>query len=94
MNNTIPILLATSGKFDINTNYLPYINPMEIRYNKTVIDYFNLYGNIIAKNCTLKIDKIPREIFHSKKIIIRTNSDGSEIINLYESDGDVFMRNF
>ena len=42
MNNTIPILLATSGKFDINTNYLPYINPSEIRYNKKVIDYFNL----------------------------------------------------
>ena len=64
------------------------------RYNKKVIDYFNLYGNAIAKNCTLTIDKIPREIFNSKKIVIRTNSDGSEIIHFYDFDGDVFMRNF
>jgi len=94
MNNTIPILLATSGKFEINTNYVPYINPTEIRYNKTVIDYFNLYGNTIAKNCTLKIDNIPREIFYSKNMIIHTNLDGYETIYFYDSDGDVFMRNF
>jgi hypothetical protein len=93
---TISILLSTYGKFNLQN--IPYnnipINSSEIRYNKYVIDQFNLYGNYIAKNCTLVIDKIPRDIFNNKKIIIHNDYTGKETLYFYDLDGDVFMRNF
>ncbi len=94
--NQVSILLSTYGHFNLHPELLkqlrvPITNDY-IRIDQSLINLFNLYGNQIAQNCQLRIEKIPYDIFSTKEIKIHKNIYGKEEIGVYEKDGDVVMR--
>jgi len=98
MDQSIPVLLSNYGKFNLVPKLLPYtdsnINNPKLRVDKALVEKFLLHGNNISKNCFLRIEKIPRHIYQTKVFIIHTEVDGSEFLGIYETDGDVYMRDF
>ena len=98
MNQTVSVLLSNYGQFNLVPKLLPYTNSNikneKLRIDKGLINYFVLHGDKISQNCSLRIEKIPKHIFDSKIFIIHRNLFGSEILGIYEKDGDVYMRDF
>ena len=98
MNQTISVLLSSYGQFNLVPKLLPYtdsnIKNDKLRIDKGLINQFMLYGSNISRNCILRIEKIPKHIFQTKVFIIHRELDGSEFLGIYETDGDVYMRDF
>ena len=98
MSENIQILLSTFGQFSLVPKLLPYtdsnLNNHKLRVDKGLINLFISHGNTIAKNCYLRVENIPKRILKEKVIIIQRNYDGSEYLDIYETDGDVYMRDF
>jgi hypothetical protein len=97
--NLIPILLSSGGFFNLVPNVLPYsdsnIKNLKLRSDKYLIQQFNQYQNLIAKNCILRVEHIPFHIFKEKKVVIYTSPiNGYEELGFFETDGDVYMRDF
>ena len=94
----IPILLSSGGFFNLAPNVLPYsdsnIKNLKLRSDKYLIQQFNQYQQLVAKDCFLRIENIPFEIFKSKKVVIYTAQNGAEELGFFELDGDVYMRDF
>ncbi len=94
--NQVSVLLSDNGHFNLHHQLLSQlkvpISNLNIRIDPTLINLFNFYGNQIAQNCQLRIEKIPYDIFYSKNIIIHKNIYGKEEIGVYEKDGDIVMR--
>jgi len=94
----IPILLSSGGIFNLAPNVLPYsdsnIKNLKLRSDHYLIQQFNYYQNLIAKDCILRVEHIPFHIFKEKKVIIYTAKNGAEELGFFELDGDVYMRDF
>lgn len=94
--NQVSIILSDYGHFNLHPQLLSQLNVpltnLNIRIDQTLINLFNFYGNQIAQNCSLRIEKIPYNIFNSKNIIIHKNIYGKEELGVYEKDGDVVMK--
>lgn len=95
---SIPIILSSKGFFNLASNVLPYsdlnIKNINLRTDINLIKQFNFYRNLIAKDCILRIEYIPLNILKEKNVIIYTGYDGSEALGIFETDGDVYMRDF
>jgi hypothetical protein len=98
MDQTVSVLLSSYGQFNLVPKLLPYtdsnIKNDKLRVDKGLINQFMLYGTNIGRNCVLRIEKIPKHIYQSKVFIIHREFDGSEFLGIYETDGDVYMRDF
>jgi hypothetical protein len=98
MDQSVQVILSNYGSFNLVKNLLPYtdhhINNPKLRVDKGLLNQYMLYGDRIAKNCNLRVEKIPRHIYQTKVFIIHREIDGSEFLGIYETDGDVYMRDF
>ena len=98
MDQTLSVLLSNYGQFNLVPKLLPYtdsnINNYKLRVDKGLINQFMIYGTNIGKNCVLRVEKIPKHIYQTKVFIIHRANDGSEFLGIYETDGDVYMRDF
>lgn len=98
MMRLIPILLSSGGIFNLAPNVLPYsdsnIKNLKLRSDKYLIQLFNQYQQLIAKDCLLRIENIPFNIFKEKRVVIYTAQNGVEELGFFESNGDVYMRDF
>lgn len=94
--NQVSILLSDYGHFNLHPQLLSQlkvpISNINIRIDQQLIQLYNFYGNQIAQNCNLRIEKIPYDIFNTKNIIIHKDVFGKENLGIYEKDGDVVMR--
>jgi hypothetical protein len=93
--NFFSIILSDSGHFNLYQELLLEknisINSISFRIDPNLINLFNLYGNKICKNCILRKENVPNEML-SKDIIIKIEPNGKEILEFYESNGDVIMK--
>jgi len=92
----ISIILCDYGYFNLHPQLLTQlqipINSPTLRINEHLVNLYNFYGNKIAQNCSLRIEKIPEEILNTKKVTILKDYLGRETLDVYESNGDVVMK--
>jgi hypothetical protein len=92
----VSVILCDFGYFNLHPQLLSQlqipINSPTLRINENLVNLYNFYGNKIAQNCTLRIEKIPEEILNTKKVTIIKDYLGKETLDVYESNGDVVMK--
>lgn len=92
----VSVILCDFGYFNLHPQLLSQlqipINSPTLRINDYLINLYNFYGNKIAQNCILRIEKIPEEILNTKKVTIIKDYLGKETLDVYESNGDVVMK--